>query len=466
MNAPFPLWRVQFGGWIKTHPYTVAAAVLLLVLAVGFCRRQQSEWEEVYIPAANHLRKGEDMYRREEGYWYPPFMAWTALPFLALPPPLPRLAWLLANGVCLLALLRWSWRLAGGGRLQGSSAAKGGEHVAAVLGCLCGVFYIQNCLAHQQTDLVLAAALAGGCLLLVRGRPLLAATALGLAAACKCTALLWIPYLLWRRRPLAAGWLLVVALGLNLLPDLVSSAPEGKVWLQTYTSRFLEPLTAADHYVGTWGSDPAYNQSLAGMGQRWCTTTWTWGESDCTIDPRPPLLRPQWLRAVVYGGEVVLLLAVFWSCGRPLQKIGAVCGERDQALECGIVLLLMLLLSPMSSKAHFGTLLVPGFCLARAAVGSRSRLLWSVLLAAVVLAVLSNKDPLGERLYTLSLWYGVVTWETLLLLAGCVLALRQGQAAMGAQPPCPAVTDGSARRGPERWLTPFSARTGACRASP
>src|SRR5262249_2356088 len=117
-------------------------------------------------------------------------------------------------------------------------------------------------------------------------------------------------------------------------------------------------------------------------------------------------------------------------------------GGRLQALECGIVLLLMLMLSPMSSKAHFGTLLVPGFCLARAALSSRSRLLAAVLLGAVLLAVLSNKDPLGERLYTLSLWYGVVTWETLLLLAGCLLALGREHVEARARLPCPAVEGG------------------------
>jgi hypothetical protein len=84
----------------------------------------------------------------------------------------------------------------------------------------------------------------------------------------------------------------------------------------------------------------------------------------------------------------------------------------------------MLLLSPMSSKAHFGTLLVPGFCLARVAMTSRSRALGAIVLGSVFLAVVSNKDPLGERLYTLSLWYGVVTWQTMLLLTGCLIAVR------------------------------------------
>ena len=439
MKLSAPSWFRDVWRWVKVHPYTVAGFVTLIVLGFVFCRRHQSEWNEVYLPAAAHLWNGEDMYRPEGGYLYPPFMAWMALPFLTLSPSLARLAWLLVNLICLIAMLRWSWRVAGGGRLEGSPASKASEHLVALLGGLCGLFYLQNCLAHQQTDIVIGAVLAGGCLLLVRGRPLQAATALGLAAACKCTALLWAPYLLWRGRPLAAAWLLVVALGVNLLPDLVSTAPAGRPWLSDYAVRFLKPLTHADHYVGEWRSDAVYNQSLAGIGRRWCTTSWTWTPTDCTIQDCEPRMPPQFLRACVYGFQFALLLGVLWNCGRPFRKIVTNGDEQRQTIESGIVLLLMLLLSPMSSKAHFGTLMVPGFCLARAALVSRSRLIWAVLLGAIFLGIICNKDPFGERLYTLSLWYGVVTGQALLLLVGCLITLRYRQAVVNAQLPCPAV---------------------------
>lgn len=424
MNSFSPSWQGTFRHWVKGHPYTAAGAVTLIVLAVFFCRRQQSEWHDVYLPAAARLSAGQDMYRPQDGYLYPPFMAWMTLPFLAVPASLARFAWFVINGVCLIAMLRWGWRLAGGNQLEGSHTAKRSEHLAALLGGLCGFFYLQNCLAHQQTDIVIGAALVGGCLLLVREKPLLAATSLGLAAACKCTALLWAPYLLWRGRPLAAMWLLIVALGVNLLPDLTSAMPAGRPWLVEYVVRYLKPLTDSNHYVGSWGSDAVYNQSLAGAGQRWCTTSWTWTATDCTIQSEKPLAPPQLLRACVYGLQAMLLLAVLWNCGRPFRTIVEDVDGRHQALECGIVLLLMLLLSPMSSKAHFGTLVVPGFCLARKAVLTRNRLLGSVLLAAILLGILCNKDPLGERLYTLSLWYGVVTGQALLLLVGCLIVFR------------------------------------------
>ncbi len=412
-------------GWLRDHPFTVTGGVLLLVLGVSFCRRHNSEWEQVYVAAAARLWRGEDIYRLGENYLYPPFMTFTALPFLALPAPLSRMFWFGINVVCLLALLRWTWRVAGGGQLEGPEKNKGSERWAAVLGCLCGLSYLENCLAHQQTDIVIAAMLAGGCLLLGRGRSILSATAFGVAASCKCTALLWAPYLIWRGRPWAAAWLMVVAVGVNFLPDLIRPAPEGWCWLDEYACGFLKPLTATEHYIGTWASDAVYNQSLSGLGQRWCTTEWKWESTDCTVGPCTPLLRPLTLRILVYGVELALLAVVLGICGQPFRNLCEDADGRCFALECSMVLLLMVLLSPMSSKAHFGTLVLPGFCLARAALHSHSRLLKGMLAGAVVLGLLCNKGPLGEKLYTLSLWYGLVTWQALFLLAGCLLVYRQ-----------------------------------------
>src|SRR5437764_38405 len=82
-------------------------------------------------------------------------------------------------------------------------------------------------------------------------RRYLGPTWFGLAAAMKCTALLWVPYLVWRGRPAAAAWVMVVALGVNLLPDAVSTPPSGRPWLGEYAVRYLRPLASSEHVLGT-----------------------------------------------------------------------------------------------------------------------------------------------------------------------------------------------------------------------
>jgi hypothetical protein len=87
------------------------------------------------------------------------------------------------------------------------------------------------------------------------------------------------------------------------------------------------------------------------------------------------------------------------------------------------VLTLMLLLSPMSSMAHFCTLLLPGFCVARLAVRQGGRMSWALLTLAVLCSLLPHKGLLGERGYTVALWYGGVMWNAVFLLAGCAVGL-------------------------------------------
>jgi hypothetical protein len=428
----------------RFHPYTVAAVLAFVVAGVPFCFRRDSEWEQVYVRAADHLWKGEDVYRGEDGYLYPPFMAWAALPFRLLPSPAVRVLWLAVNVAGVVVMLRCAWSLAGGGRLQGPEPAPRAEHRAAVLGALCGIPYIQNCLAHQQTDVVIGALLIGGCLLLARRRTLVAAVCFGVAAGIKCTALLWAPYFLWRRRPVAAGCVVAVALGINFLPDLVHRAPGGERWLVNYGRRFLRPLTAPDHNVGTWGSEPIYNQSVSGVVHRWFLTTLVPAGADLVPVSRGKTVKPVVLRGAAHGAELLLLLAALWAARGPLRRLEEMGGGRRAGLEGATVLLLMLLLSPMSSKAHFGVLVLPGFFLARAAAAARGQLLGGLLLGAAALAVLASKDLLGEKLYTLTLWYSTVTAETLVLLAGCLIVLRQeGNAAPG---PAPAVGGPAAAR--------------------
>ena len=99
------------------HPWTILAIVILSAHAVPILLKQHSEWQEVYVRAAERLLHGGDVYRLEDGYSYPPFMAWLAIPFTALPTTLSRTIWFAMNVACLVCMCRLAWRLTGGGRL-------------------------------------------------------------------------------------------------------------------------------------------------------------------------------------------------------------------------------------------------------------------------------------------------------------------------------------------------------------
>ncbi len=411
--------RLTLWHGLTAYPFTVLALLFPIGMAVPFLLRHDSEWEDVYVRAANHLRAGETIYRPDEGYVYPPFMAVLALPFARLPQPAERLAWYLVNAACVLLLCRWAWQLASGGRLEGRAPVAWGERLACALGLACGFRYVLDGLAHQQTDVVLGALLLGGCCALRRARAGLAATCFGVAAGAKCTPLLWCGYLLWRRQWRAATWLLIAAVGVNVLPDLIHRPPGGGLWLAEWFRRYLLPLTKADYVPGIWYSEIVYNQSLSGAVNRWFTTAWTWTASGFTVVNRPDIPSPIALKALLYGIELLLLAGALWAFRRGRAKMP----PADEALEYSVVLLLMLLCSPMSSKPHFCTVLLPAFCLGRLAMARRDWLLGVALVGAIVLGSVVMKGLLGGDAAALALWFGNVMGSALFLLAGCGYAL-------------------------------------------
>jgi hypothetical protein len=187
---------------------------------------------------------------------------------------------------------------------------------------------------------------------------------------------------------------------------------------------------------GTWHSKIIYNQSLAGICHRWLLTRFCWDTGECRAEETPRVAAAGTVRWLVLTLDLVFGVLVFGACGAPFQQIEEVdAGDRRVPVEHSMILLLMLLLSPMSSMAHFGLLLVPGFLLARAAHQADGRSLKWLLAAGLCMAMLASKDPLGKRLYTLCLWCGSVTFHALILLAGClVLRFRETAARQSVAP--------------------------------
>jgi alpha-1,2-mannosyltransferase len=400
---------------------------LLIAPAVPFLLREKSEWELVYIQAARDLLAGADIYAQGRAYLYPPFMTLLAAPFAFLPHFAARGVWYVVNILSIGGLLGLSWRLSGGTALRLIFYDRR-NLVAAVLGVACSERYISNALSHQQTDILVACLIMAGLVALMQQRKFVAGALLGIAAACKATPMLFAPYLAWRRQWVAAAILVLVAIGLNLGPNLIHATPEGGTWLGRWLFRYVIPVHHANVYPGTWGAASVDNQSLAGFLGRVATTNWTWSSDGVDIVVRDPLMGPFTVRVLVTCVLLVLFATSLWAAGQN-RRIEWHIGDNDVStarpvLEFGIILCLMLLSSPMSSRAHFATLILPAFCVARYALQSHDRTIWGLLFVAI-LAGLANRDFIGNDLSTIALWYGVPTVGTIALWVGCILMIRR-----------------------------------------
>ncbi|HSQ56797.1 MAG TPA: glycosyltransferase family 87 protein, partial [Gemmata sp.] len=245
------------------YRFVLAGFVVLLVLPL--LTRGIGDWEAVYLAAGKNLRSWADLLEGGTSYVYPPFGALVAVPFTYLPRGAGLAAWALVNVIAVAVMLACAWRLTGGRGLPGEPGTGRVDHAAFWLGGLCAIGFFLDAAANWQTDLVIGALLMGGGMLLVKGRGLAAGATFGIAAAFKCTPLLFAPYLLWKRQFLGAAALVVVAVGLNFLPDLFYPPADGKPRVLVWKDRFLTPMADRTRDPGVWASAVEYNHSLAGV---------------------------------------------------------------------------------------------------------------------------------------------------------------------------------------------------------
>lgn len=408
--------------WVPQRPAVwafVAGAALVAVRVL----RSDGEWLTVYVSTAQALLRGQDIYQQPFGYTYPPFASLLGIPFVGLGVLPGRFLWFVVNVAASAITLRLAWRLADGGPLR-RGATRPGDAQSACLGLIAGAPFLLNALVHQQTDVVVSALLLSGVVSFRQSAYLRGAVLAGLAAAIKGPALIFLPYLFWCRRITGGLLVITVAVTASLLPDLVHRPTSGHaVWLGQWVDRYITPMTQGTYAIGTWASDPLYNQSVAGAIHRWTHTTWdsTAGHLGVTRRATTPTTRTT---RAAWAAVMVLVVAVMigaLAIGRRRNP----CWSRRAPWECALVLSAMLLGSPMSSPAHFGVLLLPGFLLARVVCRTPGSPLTPALVVMVVAGAMANKDLVGEFLYTMQLWLGLTMWSAVAALCGCALALAR-----------------------------------------
>ena len=368
-----------------------------------------TDWEKVYIPAAERLRAGGPLF--VEAFVYPPAAVLLPLPATFLPPAYWPLQFWLMNILGGVGLLLVGWRFTGG-RFAWFPPWR--ECAIALLGLAAGFGYVFDVLVNRQIDLILAGGIVAGCWCSVNRRPYAGALLIGLVAAAKFTPLLFVPYLCWVRRWRAAAVVFTVALAANFIPDVLYPPDDGRPRLQLWVETIFAPKLARDQNPGVWYANIGFNHSLSGWTTRLGTAELYRRDGVWDVRPLAEPASPQVLKLVVAVAALGLLALAAWASRRN----GGV-----TPLGVGLTLALMVLLSPMSSKPHFCVLVIPAWSLARAGF-ERSRKLLIVSGIVAVLGLLPNKDLLGGDAYDWILWHGAVPLEALALVGGCAWAAR------------------------------------------
>lgn len=370
-------------------------------IPIALRKPASADWLNTYVFAAQQMVAHQPIHTAGKNalgfgpFTYPPAAALLAVPLVSAPPMLALLVWYAASVVACCVAVLCAWRLAAGPPLATSSRR---WIVILGLGLFLGARYLISPFGNRQTDMLVAAAVLGGCWLLVEGREIRGAICLGLAAAIKSTPLLFAPYLIWRGRWLAASALVVVAVATNLLPDLLW--PRDQSYLVDWGKISLAPVR--DGTSGQWFVDPLRNQSIAGVVGRF--SAFGFITSPEQIAAEQPAISVERIRATkifAYGCGILLLALTAFRFGRRKPD------RFQSAIEFAAVLCLMLLLSPMTSKSHLCVLILPLFLIARTIVERRTPgwIAFGVLLT--LLGPLASRDVIGRNFGDLTLAWGL-----------------------------------------------------------
>jgi hypothetical protein len=401
LNSNLPGHVALSGMFARPRLYGAMFLVLSAAATIPILFESSTEWDEVYGQAARRLSTGQA------------FIAEVSIAIEAAGPRVGRWIWLTINVLAAGIAIRSGWQAAGNRGYPRSAV----EDAIFCLGLLCGLRYLLNGFSHLQTDVLIACLMLLGCERISRGQSRWAGCCWGLAAAIKGPALLWIGYLLFRRQWVASIVMAGTLAAASLLPDLLHPTGDGSLWIGRWLQTQATVVSRDQQYPGVWASTIENNQSLAGLVGRLTVAEWRQAHGQyITSVPAEPWWSVQATKWILYSIEAVLAIVTFAAMVRTTSKTNS--AERT-AIECGLVLTLIVLVSPMSSKPHFITMMLPGWLLARSAL-SNARPFSVVMLIAAVTGLNIGWNFFGDQIEFLALWTGAMTIGTLALWSGLI----------------------------------------------
>jgi Glycosyltransferase family 87 len=244
---------------------------------------------------------------------------------------------------------------------------------------------------------------------LFNGREAVGGLWLAVAAAIRASPLIYLPYLVLKRRLLAGVVFVVAFLVVSLIPDVIGALRGGHTgyftdWLRQVVGPALVPGTSSGLvFWDIWNGANLYNQSLRGLINRFATGP-VFG-----LTPTMILIVVDGIFAAIVG--VLLLMS-------PRRK-------EYVAIDTAVLLVAMLALSPMTSRYHYIFVLPPVILATAATIADpRLRTLGTYVLAAsFLLRAGTSNDLVGGRITDFAYSYGFMPLGaiTLYIIFGVIL---------------------------------------------
>lgn len=411
-----PFYQRPGPRWLLVLALLCGIAIAYNVATEGKKLRYDKGEIHIYFLAAERMMQGEEISRKEDRkpYTYPPGMVLPFVPMTLLPELARRPVWYACNILLLVFVVRMLLQvLAAGGWPQGSKARRRWFWFCVIL--LSGR-HLFSVFENQSHDLLVFAVVMLGVRASCRSRETMAGLGPGIGASLKATPLLFLPVYVLQRRFWAASSVVAGAALFLFAPDVLFPRQAGGLWIQGWLDEFVFKVEAVggttDKVGNAWDAWNILNQNLGGSIYRLFTeitepTSNKWDIALLHLDR-------SLLKAFTAATQLGVLALIGWGCW-PSRSRGLAAGQLvlRRLGEASLVVCGMLLLSPMSSKAHFGVLLLPvAFCLGHCFFGKRSRFVMLCMLVMLGTS-LTSKGIVGRDLGREILAHGSVCVGTL-----------------------------------------------------
>jgi len=362
-------WLDRYGPWIA----------LLVATAASYKRfaKPDDAGMLLYPQAAQCLIDHQVMQTCAGAFTYPPAFAFVMTPFALMPAGLKVPVWYLISVAAAVGGYKLSEKLAA--RLFVEPFGLVEQGWARILALVLSLKFVLAVLENQAYDLLSFIFIMLGLGALAGGRALSGGAALGIAAAIKATPLIFLPYLIVKKRFAAAAAFTAALLALSFAPDI-----------------FFAPHGATEGYLAAWlhhiGGASLFNPEAAQFnfwsGANWLNHSFRGAVSLQINEGAQPGLH----KAILYGLDLAFI--VFAAALIMLRK------ERPGllAVDASILLIATLMLSPMTSRSHYVVLVLPCVVLSMVVLRDQAtrRIGIAVMAVSFFFLTASSNDLVGQ----------------------------------------------------------------------
>ena len=375
-------------------------------LAIGFAayyRRfaKDTVGMEIYPQGGVCVLNGEPLRTCAEMFSYPPAFAFLMAPFAALPMGLRVVVWYLISVAATVGCFWVSEKL-----VLKMLPGRWSQIELAWLRIVTVIVSLKFVLAvfeYQAYDTLAAFIIYLGLWAIVQNRTFVSGLLLGLAAAIKATPLVFLPYLVVKRRFVAAVIFTAVFVMLWLLPDAYAALKGMHPhYLETWWRQVAGPALANEANPGalfwsSWMGANILNHSFSGTVARLVADT-------------PAAAH---MKAILYALCAVYIAFVGLLLLRSARRDDFV------AIDGSILLISMMMLSPMTSRYHYILLVLPYMTVIGLAIRDRSLRVPAIITIAIafIMGTATSNDLAGHFLTEWSYRHNFLVISALVLLA-------------------------------------------------